>query len=77
MIPQRKVKPYGMLLLSFTKHLPAPAKHNPRQSQGLEAKPADKIETKRIKSGAINSDAVDLLCVAYGAPKNLVSAMTV
>lgn len=66
-----------MLLLSSTKHLPAPAKHNPRQSQGLEAKPADTIETKGIKSGAVNFDAVDLLYVAHGAPKNLVSATTV
>lgn len=65
-----------MLLLSSTKHLAAPAKHNPKQSQGLEAKPADTIETKGIKPRAINSDAVDFLYAAHGAPKNLVGAMT-
>lgn len=64
-----------LLLPSPTKHLPAPAKHKSRRSQGLEAKPGQITEAKEIQSRTIRFDAGDLLFVAHDAPRNPVSAM--
>lgn len=55
--------------------------HLPSSTQGKaeawKQSQQNTVETKGIKSGAINSDAVDLLYAAHRASKTLVSAVTV